>query len=145
MNAFISKFVIFPPKKQVVKIRQIEADSDSYSDENHTCSRLQKKLVALVRFMLNILSCSSEIFFFIDVFWSLEVKYIFKCNMYFCKNMSLLIGGSLTHKTSAGDWKAIVRCPTGIGRFVKIFKFLALVRHRTMPGRAPYGARTGKV
>jgi len=42
MKTFISKFVIISPKKLVVKIRKIEADSDSESDENHTCSRLQK-------------------------------------------------------------------------------------------------------
>ena len=42
MNTFISKFAIIPQKKQVVKIRKIEADSDSDCDENHTCSRLQK-------------------------------------------------------------------------------------------------------
>jgi len=34
-------------------------------------------------------------------FWSLEVKYLCKCYMYFCKNTSLLTCGSLTHKTSA--------------------------------------------
>ena len=42
MNTFISKFAIIPQKKQVVKIRKIEADSDSDCDETHTCSRLQK-------------------------------------------------------------------------------------------------------
>jgi len=42
MNTFTSKFAIIPHKKQVVKIRQNEADSDSDYDENHTCSRLQK-------------------------------------------------------------------------------------------------------
>jgi len=42
INTFISKFAIIPQKKQVVKIRQIEADSDSDCDENHNCSRLQK-------------------------------------------------------------------------------------------------------
>jgi len=42
MNTFISKFAIIPQNKQVVKIRKIEADSDSDCDENHTCSRLQK-------------------------------------------------------------------------------------------------------
>jgi len=39
---YISKFAIIPPKKQVVKIRKIEADFDSDGDENHTCSRLQQ-------------------------------------------------------------------------------------------------------
>jgi len=34
--------------------------------------------------------------------------------MYFCKNTSLLTGGSLTHKTSAG-------ARTGIGQFDKRF------------------------
>jgi len=44
MNTFTSKFGIIPQKKQVVKINNIEADSDSDYDENHTCSRLQKKI-----------------------------------------------------------------------------------------------------
>jgi len=38
----ISKFAIIPSKKQFVKIRKIEADSDSDGDEKHTCWRLQK-------------------------------------------------------------------------------------------------------
>jgi len=42
MNTFTSKFAIIPKKKQqVVKIRKIEADSNSDYDENHTCSSLQ--------------------------------------------------------------------------------------------------------
>jgi len=49
MNTFKSKFAIFPQKKRVVKIRKIEADSDSDCDENRTCSRLQKSSLALVR------------------------------------------------------------------------------------------------
>jgi len=35
-------------------------------------------------------------------YWSSEVNYICRCNMYFCKNTSLLTGGSSTHKTSVG-------------------------------------------
>jgi len=42
MNTFISKIATIPPQKQVVRIRKIEADSDSDGKENHTCSRLQK-------------------------------------------------------------------------------------------------------
>jgi len=41
MNAFISKFAIILPKKQVVKTRKIEANSDSDGDENHTCKKIQ--------------------------------------------------------------------------------------------------------
>jgi len=41
VNLFISKFAIIPLKKQVVKMKKIEADSDSDGDGNHTCSRLQ--------------------------------------------------------------------------------------------------------
>jgi len=41
VNSFISKFAIIPPKKQVVKIKKIAADSDIDGDGNHTCSRLQ--------------------------------------------------------------------------------------------------------
>jgi len=65
---YISKFVNIPLKKQFVKIRKIEADSDSEGDENHTCSRLQKKFIALVRCMLIILSCSSNIYIFVFMF-----------------------------------------------------------------------------
>ena len=51
----------------------------------------------------------------------LEMKYLYKYNMFFCKNTSLLTGGSSTHKTSAGGLTGIVRCPDG---------------HRPVPGRA---------
>jgi len=87
-------------------------------------------------------------------FRSFEVKYLCICNMYFCKNTSLLTGGSSTHETSAGARTGIVRCLDGHrpvpGRasadlLRDYFKFLSLVRHRTMPGRAPYGTRTGTV
>jgi len=58
MNTFTSKFGIIPQKKQVAKIRNIEADSDGDYDENHTCSRLQKKSIAIiVCCMLITLSC----------------------------------------------------------------------------------------
>ena len=60
--------------------------------------------------------------------------------------MSLLTGGSSTNKTSAGARTGIVRCPDGPRPLVKrFFTFLELVKHRTMPGRAPYGALTGTV
>ena len=42
MYSLISKFAIISPKKQVLTIRNIEADSDSDRGENHTCTRLQK-------------------------------------------------------------------------------------------------------
>jgi len=41
MYTFLSKFAIIPLKKQIVKIRKIETDSDSDGDENHTFSKLQ--------------------------------------------------------------------------------------------------------
>ena len=66
-----------------------------------------------IRCMLIILSFSSEIYYLYLCFWSLEMKHICKCNMLFCKNTSLLTGGSSTHKTSAGTWTGIVRCPGG--------------------------------
>ena len=56
------------------------------------------------------------------------MKYLRKCNMFFCKNTSLLTGGNSTHKTSVGARTGIVRCPDG---------------HRPVPGRASSGARTG--
>jgi len=39
VNSFISQFAIIPAKKQVVKIKKIEAKSESGGDENHTCVR----------------------------------------------------------------------------------------------------------
>ena len=123
------KIAIIPPKKQFVKIRKIEADADS-DGEKHTCSRQQQNSIALVRCMLIILSCSSEIYYLYSCFWSLEIKYLCKCNMFFCKNTSLLTGGSLTHETSVCARTGIVRCPD---------------RHRPVSGRASSGARTGIV
>ena len=41
MYTFISQFAIIPPKKQVVKLRKIDADSDCDGGENYTCTRLQ--------------------------------------------------------------------------------------------------------
>ena len=78
--------------------------------------------IALIRCMLIIISCSSEIYYLYLSFWSKGMKYLCKCNMVFCKNTSLLTGGSLTHKTSADLWR-------------DFWKFPALVRHRTMPGQ----------
>jgi len=46
-------------------------------------------------------------------FWSLEVKYLCKCNMYYCTNTSLFTGGSSTHKTSVCVRTGILRCPDG--------------------------------
>ena len=122
MNICISKFAIQPLKKQFVKIRKIEADSDS-DGEKHTCSRLQKKFNSTCSLHINHPQLlKRNIYFCIYELWSSKVKYLRKCNMFFGKNTSLLTGGILTHKN-----------------------FLALVRHRTMPGRAPYGVRTGAV
>jgi len=36
MNTFTSKSAIIPPKKHIVKIKNIEADSDGDGDVNHT-------------------------------------------------------------------------------------------------------------
>jgi len=58
----------FPPKKQVVNIRKIEADSDRDVEENHTCSKLHKFQKKLDGCMLIILSCSKEKYFFILLF-----------------------------------------------------------------------------
>jgi len=41
MYTLISKFAIIPPKKQVAKIRTIEADPDSDEGESHTCTKVQ--------------------------------------------------------------------------------------------------------
>jgi len=96
--------------------------------------------------MLIILSCTSEIYYLYLYFWSLEMKYLRKCNMFFCKNSSLLTGGNSTHKTSAGARTGIVRCPDGhrpicLEIFESSWRLSDIVRcpagHRTVPGRAP--------
>jgi len=43
MNICISKFTIIPPKKQFVKIRKIEADSDSDGDKKTHLLKTAKK------------------------------------------------------------------------------------------------------
>jgi len=60
--------------------------------------------------------------YFVFMFWSLEVEYLCKCNMYFCKNTSLLTGGCSTYITLAGARTGIVRCPDGHRpkRFLKV-------------------------
>jgi len=63
MNTFISKFAIILPKKQIVKIRKIEADSDIDGDENHLCSRLQKFQKHLFVVCLSSLSAQAKYIF----------------------------------------------------------------------------------
>ena len=72
------------------------------------------------------------------LFWSSEVKYVCRFNMFLCKYTSFLTGGSSTHKTSAGTRKCSVRCPASADLLIYFGKFLALFRHRTMPYRAPF-------
>jgi len=102
--------------------------------------------MALIRCMLIILSCSSEIYYLYLSFWSKGMKYLCQYNMVICKNTSLLTGGSSGHKTSAGARTGIVRCPDGhrpiCEEFFKSSRRLSdIVRcpagHRTVPGRAP--------
>jgi len=82
--------------------------------------------------MLFILSCSSEIYFFVFMllFFVLRSKISMLIQYYFCKNTSLLTGGSLTHETSAGARTGIVPFPDW---------------HRPLPGLASSLARTGIV
>ena len=104
---------IFTCEKQFVKIRKIEADFDSDVDKN-TLAQDRKKTHSTCLLHVNHPQLLKQyIYFCIYNFWSLKVKYICKCNMFFCKNMSLLTDGSLTHKTSAGAPTGIVRCPDG--------------------------------
>jgi len=126
--------------------------------------------IVLVRCMLIILSCSSEIYIFVFMF--LVFRSLCKCNMYICKNTSLLTGGSSTHKTSAGTrtgivqfvkrffnvlsacqtsydvWLGTVRCPVGHRWnrtyifYTKIVRCLSDVcKRRPVAVQAPYGAR----
>ena len=70
MYTLISEFAIILLKKQVVKIRKTEADSDSDGGENHTCSRLQKKH-SFVACYLSSVAQAKYIFLYIYflVFW----------------------------------------------------------------------------
>jgi len=63
MYTLIPKFAIISPKKHVVKIRKIEADSDSDRGETTLAQNCKN-----INCMLFILSCSSEIYVCIDVF-----------------------------------------------------------------------------
>jgi len=64
MHTLISKVATFPQKKKLVKMRKLEADSDSDGEENHACSRLQTNSNAIVGCMLISLSYSKEIYFY---------------------------------------------------------------------------------
>jgi len=46
MYTFILTFVIILPKKQVIKIRKIEAGSDSDGGKTHTYLKLQNLFIA---------------------------------------------------------------------------------------------------
>jgi len=72
-------------KTQVVKIRKIEADSDSDGNENHTCSRLQSFNSTCLLHVNHLLLLKRNIYSCILCFWSSEVKYLCRCNMYFCQ------------------------------------------------------------
>jgi len=113
MLTFTSQCAINPQKKQVVQIRKIQTDSDSDCDAKPHLLKTANILIALIRCMYIILSCSSEIYYLYLSFLSKGMKYLCKCNMVFCMNTSLLHGGSSTHKTSAGARTGIVRCPDG--------------------------------
>ena len=93
-------------KKQVVKIRKTEADSDSDGGEKHFLKTAQFSIIiALVRCMLFILSCSNEICIFIFILLVFRSKiYLCKCNVYFCKYTSLLTGVRLIkHRRESAD------------------------------------------
>jgi len=160
VNSFISKVAIIPPKKQVVKIKMIEADSDIDGDGNHTSQDCTKFNSTCLLHVNHPQLLKRNIFLYL-CFWSLEAIYLCKCNMYICKNTLLLICGSSTHKTLAR---------TGIGRFVKRFfnvlgacrtsyivrhrwnrTIILLYKNRPVPGRChftlndPTKCRTGAV
>jgi len=78
----ISTFAIIPPKKLVVKIKRIEADSDSYGDANHTCSRLQNFNSSCSLHVKYPELLKRNIYFYL-CFWSLQVKYIYYVNVIF--------------------------------------------------------------
>ena len=110
MNTLISKFAIIPPNKQVVTKEKLRLTltvmvmktilAQDCKNFNSTCW-LQVNHPELLK----------QNTYFVFMFWSLEVEYLCKCNMYFCKNTSLLTGGFSTHITSAGARTGIVRCP----------------------------------
>ena len=157
MNTFISKFTIINPNKQVVTKERLRLTLKVMVMKT-TLAQDCKNFNSTCWLQVNHPQLLKQNIYFVFMFWSLEVDYLCKCNMYFCKNTSLLTDGCSTHITSAGARTGartgIVRCPDGHrpvpGRASAdsiryVLKFLALVRHRTMPGRAPYGARTGTV
>jgi len=125
MNTFISKFAIIPPKKQVVKIRKIEADSDSNGDENHSCSRPHFLLHVNHPQLLkrNIYFC---IYFYGLWKWKIYVNAIHVCTSAKTRRFSPVAVRLTKHRPvpgrrSSGARTAIVRCPDG---------------HRPVPGRA---------
>jgi len=133
----ISKFAIIPPKKQVDKIRKIEANSDSDGAENHTCPRLQKNSIALVRCMF--ISCLIEMYIFCIMFlvlkWNIYVNTICSSAKTFC--FSPVAVRLIKHRPVPGWASSFAR--TSIDRFVKRFSIV--------PGdcKTSYDARPGTV
>jgi len=104
---FYLKFAIIPSKKQVVKIKKLESDSDSNGDENHTCSILQfTSTCSLHGNHRQLLKQNISIFAIMFLGFRSEMSMQMQYVLQYCKNTSLLTGGSSTHKTSAGRGRA---------------------------------------
>jgi len=113
MNTLISKFATIPPKKQVVKIRKIEADPDSNGDENHTCSKHQHFNTTCLLHVNHPQLLKRNIYIWIYVFG------LGKRNIY----VYTICTSAKTRRFS----------PVAV----------RLIKHRPVPGRASSGARTG--
>ena len=134
---FISKFAIIPPKKQVVKIRKIEADSDSNGDKNHTCSRQQTKINSTFLLHVNYSQLlMRNIYFFVFMYLVFNCVDIVRCPVKFMYNFKfhgarMAFGrvneGKMTsagHRTVSGQatfesydinfLKKIVRCSSDV-------------------------------
>ena len=144
MNSFISKLVIIPLKKQVVKIKKMRLTLTLMVMETTLAQDCKNSNSILVHCMLIILSCSSEIYFFVFMFMvfrsdiSMKMQYVLLQKHVFFSPVAVRL---IKHRPVPGRASSGTR--TGIGRFVKRFSWRLsdIVRcpagHRTVPGRAP--------
>jgi len=89
MNTFISKFAIIPPNKQVVTKERLRLTLTVMVMKT-TFAQDCKKFNSTCWLQVNHSQLLKQNIYFVFIFWSLEVEYLCKCNMYFCKNTSLL-------------------------------------------------------
>jgi len=81
MNTFISKFAIIPPNKQVVTKERLRLTLTVMVMKT-TFAQDCKKFNSTCWLQVNHSQLLKQNIYFVFIFWSLEVEYLRKCNIY---------------------------------------------------------------